>query len=62
MLDVVLKDGVAVGVVVRDMLTGEISSHSGHAVVLATGGYGNALLPLDQRNDVQRHGRLAGAS
>jgi succinate dehydrogenase / fumarate reductase flavoprotein subunit len=41
MLDVVLKDGRAVGVVVRDLVTGEVSSHSGHAVVLATGGYSN---------------------
>ena len=41
MLDVVIKDGRAVGVVVRDMYTGEISSHSAHAVVLASGGYGN---------------------
>ena len=42
MLDIVVADGRAVGVVVRDMLTGEISSHSAHAVVLATGGYSNA--------------------
>ncbi|MGD2059978.1 MAG: FAD-binding protein, partial [Acidimicrobiia bacterium] len=41
MLDVVIKDGRAVGVVVRDLVTGEVSSHSGHAVVLATGGYSN---------------------
>jgi succinate dehydrogenase / fumarate reductase flavoprotein subunit len=41
MLDVVIKDGRAVGVVVRDLVTGEISSHSAHAVVLATGGYSN---------------------
>jgi succinate dehydrogenase / fumarate reductase flavoprotein subunit len=41
MLDVVLHEGRAVGVVVRDMKTGEISSHSAHAVVLATGGYSN---------------------
>jgi succinate dehydrogenase / fumarate reductase flavoprotein subunit len=43
MLDVVVKDGKAVGVTVRDLVTGEISSHSGHAVVLATGGYSNAF-------------------
>ena len=42
MLDIVVVDGRAVGVVVRDMLTGEVSSHSAHAVVLATGGYSNA--------------------
>ena len=43
MLDVVVVDGRAVGVVVRDLLTGEITSHSAHAVVLATGGYSNAF-------------------
>ena len=41
LMDIVTKDGRAVGVVVRDLLTGEISSHSAHAVVLATGGYSN---------------------
>ena len=41
MLELVLHDGRAVGVVVRDLLTGEVSSHSAHAVVLATGGYSN---------------------
>ncbi len=43
MLDIVLVDGHAKGIVVRDMVTGEISRHSAHAVVLATGGYGNAF-------------------
>ncbi len=43
MLDLVVKDGRAVGVVVRDLLTGQVRSHSAHAVVLATGGYGNAF-------------------
>jgi len=42
MLDVVQKDGRACGIVTRDLLTGEIHSHAGHAVVLATGGYSNA--------------------
>ena len=42
MLDVVVKDGRAVGIVTRDLITGEITSHSAHAVVLATGGYSNA--------------------
>ncbi len=41
MLDLVVKDGETCGIVTRDLLTGEIESHSGHAVVLATGGYGN---------------------
>jgi succinate dehydrogenase / fumarate reductase flavoprotein subunit len=43
LLDVVLKDGHAVGIVTRDLVSGEVRSHSGHAVVLATGGYGNAF-------------------
>ena len=42
MLEVVVKDGVAVGIVVRDLTTGEVTSHSAHAVLLATGGYSNA--------------------
>ena len=41
MLDLVMKDGRAVGIVTRDLLTGEVASHSAHAVVLATGGYSN---------------------
>ncbi|MCI0541488.1 MAG: fumarate reductase/succinate dehydrogenase flavoprotein subunit [Verrucomicrobiales bacterium] len=43
MLDVVLVDGHAKGIVVRDLVSGEISSHAGDAVVLATGGYGNVF-------------------
>ncbi len=42
MLDLVIVNGHAKGIVVRDMVTGKISSHSADAVVLATGGYGNA--------------------
>ena len=41
MMELVLVDGKARGIVVRNLLTGEIESHSGHAVCLATGGYGN---------------------
>jgi len=41
MLEVVVKDGRACGIVVRDLLSGEVTPHSAHAVVLATGGYGN---------------------
>ena len=41
MLDVVLVDGAARGIVVRNLLNGDISSHSAHAVLLCTGGYGN---------------------
>ena len=43
MLDVVLVDGHAKGIVVRDLITGEIKSFSGDAVVLATGGYSNVF-------------------
>ncbi|MFN6943300.1 MAG: fumarate reductase/succinate dehydrogenase flavoprotein subunit [Cytophagaceae bacterium] len=43
MLDVVMIDGQAKGIVVRDLVTGEISSHSAHAVLLCTGGYGNVF-------------------
>jgi succinate dehydrogenase / fumarate reductase, flavoprotein subunit len=41
MLELVIVDGHAKGIVVRDMVTGAVSSHSADAVVLATGGYGN---------------------
>ncbi len=43
MLDVVVDEGKTRGVVVRDLLTGEVRSHAAHAVVLATGGYSNAF-------------------
>ena len=41
MLDLVLVDGKARGIIARNLVTGEIERHSAHAVVLATGGYGN---------------------
>jgi succinate dehydrogenase / fumarate reductase flavoprotein subunit len=41
MLDLVVDGGRARGIVVRDLTTGEVRSHAGHAVVLATGGYSN---------------------
>src|SRR4029077_19279407 len=41
MLDLVVIDGKARGIVTRDLVTGAIESHAGEAVVLATGGYGN---------------------
>ncbi|GAA3015297.1 fumarate reductase/succinate dehydrogenase flavoprotein subunit [Actinokineospora diospyrosa] len=43
MLDLVISDGRARGVVVRDLVTGEITTHLADAVVLATGGYGNVF-------------------
>ncbi len=42
MLDVVVVDGIAKGIVVRNLITGEIEKYSAHAVILATGGYMNA--------------------
>ena len=41
MLDVVKIDGKARGIIARDLVTGELERHSAHAVVIATGGYGN---------------------
>ncbi len=43
MLDLVLVDGQARGIVVRNLITGEIERHTAHAVVLATGGYANVF-------------------
>ncbi|MCO5262165.1 MAG: fumarate reductase/succinate dehydrogenase flavoprotein subunit [Lentimicrobium sp.] len=43
MLDVVLVEGRARGIIVRDMVTGAIERYAAHAVVLATGGYGNVF-------------------
>jgi succinate dehydrogenase / fumarate reductase, flavoprotein subunit len=43
MLDLVVVNGHAKGIIVRDLITGEISRHSADAVILATGGYGNVF-------------------
>jgi succinate dehydrogenase / fumarate reductase flavoprotein subunit len=43
MLDIVVKDGVCAGIVARDLTTGRITSHSGHATLLCTGGYSNVF-------------------
>ena len=43
MLDVVIVDGKARGIITRNLITGEIERHSAHAVVLGTGGYGNVF-------------------
>ncbi len=43
MLDVVVVDGRAAGIITRDLVTGEISRHSAHATVLGTGGYSNVF-------------------
>ncbi len=43
MLDVVIIDGKARGIIARNLITGEIERHFGHAVVLGSGGYGNVF-------------------
>jgi len=43
MVEVVIIDGKARGIIVRDLVTGELERHFGHAVVLASGGYGNVF-------------------
>ncbi|MCX7637987.1 MAG: fumarate reductase/succinate dehydrogenase flavoprotein subunit [Cyclobacteriaceae bacterium] len=43
MLDVVLVDGKARGIITRDLVTGKIEAHSAHAVLLCTGGYSNVF-------------------
>jgi succinate dehydrogenase / fumarate reductase flavoprotein subunit len=43
MLDVVVVDGKARGIIARNLVTGELERHSAHAVVLCTGGYGNVF-------------------
>ncbi|MFV0554585.1 MAG: fumarate reductase/succinate dehydrogenase flavoprotein subunit [Mangrovibacterium sp.] len=43
LVDIVIVDGKARGIISRDLVTGKLERHFGHAVVLATGGYGNAF-------------------
>ena len=43
MLELVIVDGKARGIIARNLLTGEIERHSAHAVVIASGGYGNVF-------------------
>ncbi|MGL5888446.1 MAG: fumarate reductase/succinate dehydrogenase flavoprotein subunit, partial [Bacteroidia bacterium] len=43
MMDVVMIDGKAKGIIARNMVTGKLERHSGHAVLLCTGGYGNVF-------------------
>jgi succinate dehydrogenase / fumarate reductase flavoprotein subunit len=52
MLDLVKVDGKARGIIARNLLTGELERHAAHAVVLATGGYGNVFYLVDQCHDV----------
>ena len=59
MLDLVVIDGHARGIVTRDLITGKIESYVADAVVLATGGYGNVVLPFHQCQGLQHHRHLA---
>ena len=60
MLDVIVSGGRATGIVTRDLVTGAVCATTGHAVVLASGGYGNVFFrPRGQ--ELERHGHLAGA-
>ena len=43
LVEIVIVDGKARGIIARDLVTGELQRHFGHAVVLATGGYGNTF-------------------
>ncbi|MFT7102784.1 MAG: succinate dehydrogenase / fumarate reductase flavoprotein subunit, partial [Bacteroidia bacterium] len=43
MLDVVLVNGKARGIIARNLITGEVERHSAHAVIIASGGYGNVF-------------------
>ncbi len=43
MLDIVIEDGEAKGIIARNLVTGELERHGAHAVVIATGGYGNVF-------------------
>jgi len=43
MLDIIIKNGKARGVLVRNLISGELESHAGHAVLLCTGGYSNVF-------------------
>ena len=43
MLDLITHEGKACGIITRNLISGEIKSHSGHAVVLCTGGYSNVF-------------------
>ena len=61
MLDLIVVDGRARGVIARDLVTGALETHLADAVVLATGGYANAYYLLHQREGVQRDRHLARA-
>ena len=60
MLDLVVVDGSAKGIVCRNLLTGEIEKYSAHAVVLATGGYSNVFFLVYKCDELQCNCYLAG--
>ncbi|HSN43799.1 MAG TPA: fumarate reductase/succinate dehydrogenase flavoprotein subunit [Propionibacteriaceae bacterium] len=57
MLDLIVVDGRAQGIVTRDLVSGEIRAHTGHAVVLATGGYGSVYF----HSTLARHSNASAA-
>jgi succinate dehydrogenase / fumarate reductase flavoprotein subunit len=61
MLDLVVVDGRAVGIVVRNLVTGKLERHAADAVVLLHRRLWQRLLPLHQRQGQQRHRRVARA-
>ena len=61
MLDLVLVDGQARGIICRNLLTGAIERHAGRRRAAVHGRLRHGLLPLDQRRELERHGGLAGA-
>ena len=61
MLDLIVIDGRARGIVTRNLITGKIESHLGDAVVLGTGGYGNVYYLSTNAKGSQRHRHLARA-
>ena len=61
MLDVIVVDGRARGIVTRNLVTGEIDTHIADAVILGTGGYGNVYYLVDKRQRIKRDGLLARA-
>ena len=59
MLELVMVDGKARGIITRNLVTGEIERFGAHAVVMATGGYGNVFFLSTNAMNVERLGRMA---
>ena len=57
MLDIVIEDGEAKGIIARNLVTGEIERHGAHAVVIARR-IRQRILPFDQRHGIERFGRI----